>query len=220
MGPTDQQRDAALDSGLVRGAIDNALDSLSTAQRALEELRASLRALQMLAPAAPTRPRGTPRAVSSRSGRGDRAATAARQQPEEKSPPGADTLQDMAQDVAARWRTALARSVELSEATERAGIELLEAEDDPAAVAGDAHTYELIVRPFRQFTAVQKFLTAIGQVPGVQGVRIRRLHQGVLLARVEYEGAVPLHHRLATLEELPLRITGASGNTIELAVAA
>ncbi|MBI3965918.1 MAG: hypothetical protein HY329_09815, partial [Chloroflexi bacterium] len=104
------------------------------------------------------------------------------------------------------------------EATQSAPVE--NGGDDQGTLGSELGAYELVVGPFAKFSSVNDFLRAVRKLNGVLDVRTRRFQRGMLQVRVEYENQVPLTRRLREVEAIPMTIKSASGNQIEVVVAA
>ena len=77
---------------------------------------------------------------------------------------------------------------------------------------------ELQVSKFTSFADLNGYRDAVGSIPGVQEVKVRRVHRGTLFLLVDYDGIVPLADRLSEITEFPSSRVSTSGDTIQVAL--
>ena len=77
---------------------------------------------------------------------------------------------------------------------------------------------DLEVSKFTSFADLNGYCDALGKLPGVRDVKVRRLHRGVLLLSVDYEGIIPLADRLGEIKDHPPKRTSVDGDTIQVAL--
>lgn len=74
----------------------------------------------------------------------------------------------------------------------------------------------LAVYPFRSFTALNQFCSAVRELDGVSSTHIQRFDHGTLYLAVRHQQDIPLRDAIAGLEQFPLSILTESDSTLEI----
>lgn len=93
--------------------------------------------------------------------------------------------------------------------------------EDPEAesLAGEAaQGVQLVARPFSNFGQLNRFITAIGGLPDVRSVALRRFRDGTLWLAVDCVNTGAFSARLRAQREIPIEIVSEGEGTIEVAV--
>ena len=77
---------------------------------------------------------------------------------------------------------------------------------------------DLEVSKFTSFADLNGYCDALGKLPGVRDVKVRRLHKGVLSLSVDYEGIIALSDRLGEIKDHPPKRVSTEGDTIQVAL--